>query len=330
MFAAGGSGGHIFPALEVAKRLPQDFQAIFICSRNQLDEKILANAGVEFFPIFTGKLRRYFSWENFLDLLRFPLGILQSLLLLWRIRPKAIFSKGGFASLPVCLAGWVLRIRVILHESDWQMGLANRVASKFAHAVLHNFAGENVVGLPVAREILNGKSRRIFPNRKPLIFCVGGSQGAGQINSLVRQVAGKIPANFIVQTGRGKNIFQEKQWPNLRAFEFLTAKQIGDFLHSCQVVVSRAGASFIAEIAAAGKPLVLLPLPGHQSENAKFLKKSGAARIATAQVEHFQTALQETLGNKSLQKSLAKNLHSFFRADSAKRIAAVVVKAALP
>lgn len=178
--------------------------------------------GIDFEGITCGKLRRYFSWENFLDFFRVPIGIVQAYKILKRYKPVVVFSKGGYVSFPVTVAAWKLKIPVILHESDVVPGLANRLSMKFARKICisfeetKNYLSKKLLkktvytGNPVRKSIFEGSREKGLKftglnEYRPIILVMGGSQGATQINKLVRSTLDELLKKFqiIHIAGRG-------------------------------------------------------------------------------------------------------------------------------
>jgi len=328
VFVAGGSGGHIFPTFAVADAISNDFEKIFFTSRAKLDRGIFKKSGRKFHRIFSGKFRRYFSLKNFTDIFKIFIGVFQSFFLLRKNRPVAIFAKGGFVAVPVAIAARVLQIEIISHESDARLGLANRILQKLGARVLRNFAEKNFP-VPVAPGILNSEKVEIFSNQKPIVLILGGSQGAAEINEKIQKIWREIDANFLIQTGRGKNIFAKIDAENLRATEFLSPQKMGQFLRAANLVVSRAGATAIAEIAAFEKPAIFCPLSGHQISNAEFLARKNAAEILRPEnfsAENLKKEIEKILRDQSLAKILARNLQKFYDPRAAEKIAGEIFR----
>jgi len=330
---AGGSGGHIFPAIAVAKKMRQKKQNIkieFWCSRGKLDQKIFSSTDENFNTIFSGKWRRYFSWQNFIDPIFVFLGFWESFFKLIFARPKAIFSKGGFVSVPVVFAGWILRIPIILHESDSIPGLANRICSKFATHIFSAFPGKfgKLSGLPIDLELFSStqKKIKIFSDQKPIVLFFGGSQGSNFLDKIFLQISENFlnTTNFILITNNTKIKITHK---NQKIFSLLPQKNFFQILQNSQIVVSRSGSS-IFEIAAAEKPAILIPHEfgggNHQKKNAEILENFGAAKIFSQQdfdFLSFKNFLQKLLENKNLQNELSKKIKKFAPKNAAEKIA---------
>ncbi len=313
IFTGGGTGGHIFPGIAVAEVLKKEtgIPIIWIGSNNGTDRSYVCSADIPFYGIPAGKLRRYFSLENLIDVFKIIGGFFASLIILLRLKPRFVFSKGGFVSVPPCVAARCLKIPVITHECDFSPGLATKINMRFADQVLISYAKTAeffpvtvqkklvVTGNPVrmrfyAADAESGKAFIQYTGDKPILFVQGGSLGALQINVLVEQTILFLAESFFVvhQTGaqhraQGERIKQrlKEERPDLsscyKPFPFIV-EQMPDVLAASDLVMSRAGANTIWEAAAAGKPMLLLPLEkgssrGDQIENAEFFTAQGAA-----------------------------------------------------
>lgn len=318
VFTGGGTGGHIFPGIAVAEVLKKEtgISVIWIGSNNGTDQSYVCSADIPFYGIPAGKLRRYFSFENLIDVFKIIGGFFASLIILLRLKPCCVFSKGGFVSVPPCAAARCLKIPVVTHECDFSPGLATKINTKFAAQIFvsyakttHFFPNEvqrkiTVTGNPVrmrfyAADADAGKTFIQYTGDKPILFIQGGSLGALQINVLVEQTILFLAEHFFIvhQTGaqhraQGERIKKrlKEERPDLsgryKPFPFIV-EQMPDVLAASDLVMSRAGANTIWEAAAAGKPMLLLPLEkgssrGDQIENADFFTEQGAAITLSA------------------------------------------------
>ena len=315
LFTGGGTGGHIFPIIAISREIRRiyprkDLEFFFIGPReDELGSIMLSQEGIEVNKVFTGKIRRYFSFQNFVDILfKIPLGILQSfVLLLFKIKPHLIFSKGGYGSFAVVLWAKILRIPIFIHESDMVPGLANRFASKGAQKIFISFPKTEyfelkktiLVGNPIRKELLEGskeKAKELFglTFEKPIILFLGGSQGAKKINDFVLQVLNRILKNFeiIHQCGRenfkqvqdeAQVVINEELDKYYHLFSFLNEQELKHALKVANLIVSRAGSGTIFEAAAVGAPTILVPLPSaaanHQFKNAYAYADQGACLV---------------------------------------------------
>ena len=294
----GGSAGHVIPALSVIKLLQAAGGRVsFIGTRSGLEQELVADADVAFYGISAGKLRRYWSWQNITDVLRIVAGILQSIVLLGRLRPDVIFSKGGFVSFPVALAGWLWRVPLVVHESDYSPGLANRLVQPFASTICTSFAqtadflpGRRVVhtGTPLRPELLQGEAAAGraalgLGLQQRLLIVTGGSLGAADLNAALADALDELTQNYYVLhvCGRGKRL--EREMDNYEQREYVDAGW-GDLLAAADLVVSRAGANALFELLALRKLTVLVPLDaqssrGDQLQNAAFAQEHGLSHV---------------------------------------------------
>jgi UDP-N-acetylglucosamine--N-acetylmuramyl-(pentapeptide) pyrophosphoryl-undecaprenol N-acetylglucosamine transferase len=313
VFTGGGTAGHIFPILAIIREMKKihpenDLRLFYIGPKDEYSLLLLSQNGVKVKTILTGKLRRYFSFKNFLDLCKIPIGILQGLFWLFFLAPDLVFSKGGYGSFPTTFAAHILRIPIFLHESDIVPGLASKIESKWALEIFTSFENTEYfpkekmicVGNPIRTEILEGdreEAQRIFKLQggKPLVLIIGGSQGAQSINNLILEILPEILNEFEIVHQTGKKNYQSVRaqaevlipQENLKKyyhpFPFLNETQLKHILKAADFVVSRAGSGSLFEIAAAGKPCLLIPLPSssqnHQLKNAYAFAKSGGGEV---------------------------------------------------
>lgn len=316
LFTGGGTGGHIFPIVAIVRELikvypDSELEIFYAGPKDELGEITLKNEGVKIKRIISGKIRRYFGikpfFQNIIDLIKIFLGIIQSFFYLFFLNPDLIFSKGGYGSLPVVIAGAMLRIPIFLHESDVIPGRSNRIAAKFAAEIFASFPKTEVfpkkkiiiVGNPIRKELLEGsyeKGKEIFELQggKPVVFIVGGSQGAQVINNVILNVLNKMLKDFEVihQTG-SKNFEGIKKEINIilpkdlrlfyHPYPFIKEDKLKHAYKVADIIISRAGSGSIFEIAAVGKPSILIPLASaaqnHQVKNAYRFAELGACIV---------------------------------------------------
>ncbi|NTU69737.1 UDP-N-acetylglucosamine--N-acetylmuramyl-(pentapeptide) pyrophosphoryl-undecaprenol N-acetylglucosamine transferase, partial [bacterium] len=170
LIAAGGTAGHVMPALRVAEELRQrdaSNKIIFVTTRKKQDIDLVRSKNFGVKSILAGKFRRYFSLLNFVDPFFVFIGFVQSLIIIIKFRPNIIFSKGGYLSLPVVVAGRILFRKIVVHESDLEMGVANRIAAFFANKVLVSFPKENYSKIKTEKLVYTGNPiRKISYNAK--------------------------------------------------------------------------------------------------------------------------------------------------------------------
>ena len=351
VFTGGGTGGHIYPGLAVAdelKTLLPDLKISWIGCSKGMDRRIVekaCNANGKpiadfFYGIPSGKFRRYFSLKNLTDLFRIIGGFFASLHILRKVRPAVVFSKGGFVSVPPCIAAKILKIPVYTHECDFTLGLANRINFKSAkkmfvsyEATKNNMGKELwdriiVSGNPVRPVFYNADKKRgldfleIKEKSKPVLLVLGGSSGARQINQLVSENLDWLCENFIVVHQSGiinsdevkEKELKEKYNQSYKPFPFIY-EQMPDVLAAADVVLSRAGANSIWEAAVLLKPMILIPLcgsgtRGDQVDNARFFEEKNAAEVLVGEAadsEHLKTSLEKMLDSKE-RAEYSKNI----------------------
>ena len=301
LFTGGGSGGHVTLNLGLIPLFQQaGWEVIYIGSQAGIEKELIKKIpNVKYYAIATGKLRRYFSWQNFKDALRVPLGIFQAWNIIRREKPDIIFSKGGFVSFPVVLGGYLNGCKKIyMHESDVTPGLANKMSLPFIDTFLTTFPDtENFVtnkekvkyvGPVLTDRLKNGDIEKAydlcgFVKDKPVIMFVGGSLGAKSINEAVIKNLENLLEKYQVIHICGKGQTTMAKCEGYAPFEFVD-KEFKDLIALSDVVISRSGSNAIFELLSCHKPMLLVPLPstssrGEQTLNAQSFKKQGFAEI---------------------------------------------------
>jgi UDP-N-acetylglucosamine--N-acetylmuramyl-(pentapeptide) pyrophosphoryl-undecaprenol N-acetylglucosamine transferase len=369
LIAGGGSGGHFYPIIAVSRALKKiadeerifDFKLIFM-SDSPYDENLLLKEEIEFVKIPAGKIRRYFSLLNFTDIIKTLFGIIKAVWKVYFYMPDAIFAKGGYASFPVLLSARLFRIPVFVHESDSIPGRTNRWAGRFAKRVAISFAEAvkyfpkektALTGNPVRKELIGGtwiEAQNIFglEENVPVIFVFGGSQGAQKINEVLLDSLLDLISNYHVihQCGeknikeilnRSSVILENSKFKRrYSAFAFLKEAEMRNASFVSKLIISRSGAGAIFEIAAWGKPSILIPLPSsaqnHQRENAYIYRKTGACRVideSNLSPHIFISEIRGILGDCEEQEKMKKAALSFAKPDAAEKIAREIINLAL-
>ncbi len=338
-FTGGGTGGHVYPGLAVIRVLRERgfFESrdlYWIGSAKGMERSILKNAGIQYVSVPAGKLRRYFSVRNFLDIFNITWAVFKSLGLMLYKRPVLLFSKGGYVSVPPVLAARLCRVPVITHESDLDPGLATRINSRFADRICISYertAGyfpENLrnktvlTGNPIRPEVLAGNSaagKTLFGLRgdKPLIFVIGGSLGASQINSLLAEVHGELLsyAEIIHQTGAGNG--EDTSVEGYVRKEYIN-EEIPHILAAADLIITRAGAGTLWECGTLGKAMILIPLDtsgsrGDQLRNAAFFQEKGGAVVLDgeeARADNLKNAVLDLLNSPQKRVAMGKSAAS--------------------
>lgn len=303
ILTGGGTAGHVTPNIALLPRLKElQYDIHYIGSYNGIEKELIEQFGIPYHGISTGKLRRYFSVQNFTDPFRVVKGLREAKRLIKILDPDVIFSKGGFVSVPVVLAGKNRHIPTIIHESDMTPGLANKLSIPSATKVCCNFPetlshlpeGKAILtGSPIRQELLSGdkyKAREFlhFTSDKPVIMIVGGSLGATAINNAVRSVLPELLKSFQVVhlCGKGKLDSSLEGLEGYAQFEYIK-EELRDLFAITDIVISRAGANAICELLALHKPNLLIPLPANASRGDQILNAQSFER------QGFSIVLQE-------------------------------------
>jgi UDP-N-acetylglucosamine--N-acetylmuramyl-(pentapeptide) pyrophosphoryl-undecaprenol N-acetylglucosamine transferase len=331
VLTGGGTAGHVNPHFALIPHLQKSGWEIHYIGTHDGIERELIEPHLPYNPISAGKLRRYFDVKNLSDPFRVLKGIAEAYRVLRRIRPRVVFSKGGFVSVPVTVAAWLLRIPVILHESDLTPGLANKLSLPFASELCLTFPDSlkyvkgkgTVTGTPIRAELLAGqKSEGLrlcgFAEDVPVLLVMGGSQGAGVFNQVIRENLPVLAERYqiIHLCGKG-NLDQAVKHPRYCQVEY-AKEELAHLLAAADFVLSRAGANAIFELLALAKPHVLVPLSKKASRGDQILNAASFARQGFSLViQEEELNLQSLLDNLT---RLEENKEQFIAAMQASQV----------
>ena len=347
IFTGGGTAGHVTPNIALIEPLLREgWEVHYIGSENGMERGLIAAlSGVTYHGISTGKLRRYFSWQNFIDPFRVIKGYFQARKLIREIQPSVIFSKGGFVSVPVVLGAG--KVPVVAHESDYSPGLSNRIATRFTDKVCLSFEdtlqhvskGKGIfTGTPIRPALYDGDRERALAftgltGEKPVLLVMGGSLGAQKLNELVRAALPQLCERYdiIHLCGKGKNDCDCVAC-GYHQYEYID-KELPDLFALSDVVLSRAGANSVFELLALNKPSVLVPLTsassrGDQLLNANYMEKKGYAKVVdqnTATTDSLVAAIDEVYQQRA---QYAERMCEDTRSDGTQTILTIIKKAA--
>lgn len=347
IFTGGGTAGHVTPNIALIEPLLREgWDVHYIGSENGMERGLIAAlSGVTYHGISTGKLRRYFSWQNFIDPFRVIKGYFQARKLIREIQPSVIFSKGGFVSVPVVLGAG--KVPVVAHESDYSPGLSNRIATRFTDKVCLSFEdtlqhvskGKGIfTGTPIRPALYDGDRERALAftgltGEKPVLLVMGGSLGAQKLNELVRAALPLLCERYdiIHLCGKGKNDCDCVAC-GYHQYEYID-KELPDLFALSDVVLSRAGANSVFELLALNKPSVLVPLTsassrGDQLLNANYMEKKGYAKVVdqnTATTDSLVAAIDEVYQQRA---QYAERMCEDTRSDGTETILTIIKKAA--
>jgi len=326
VFTGGGTAGHVIPNISIISELnKEDFEIFYIGSKNGIEKELIQERNIPYYSIFSGKLRRYFSFENFTDIFKVIIGIIQSFFIIRKIKPDIIFSKGGFVTVPVIIGGFLNNVPIISHESDITPGLATKISSYFSNKVLTSFPetlkyfhrNKSIyVGNPIRKEIFEYKENNFvkFNNNKPILLVIGGSLGSQFINQEIRKILNSLLEKFNIIHICGKNNIDVtlNDIENYKQFEYLD-KEMPIVLNISEIIVSRAGSNTIFEILALRKPNLLIPLSkkasrGDQILNAKSFEKAGFSIVIEEEKINSDILLKKIIETYNRRNELVENM----------------------
>jgi len=335
LFTGGGTGGSVSPLLAIYDELKDasNYNFLWIGTKSGLEKEMVTKEGIEYKSINAGKFRRYFSYKNISDIFLIKIGFFQSLWIILKTKPDLIISAGSFISVPVVWAGWLLGIKIIIHQQDLRPGLANKLMSPAADIITVTFEkslkdyGKKAVwtGNPIRRQFSIKENLFKFKNNLPTILIVGGGTGAESINVLVYENLDELTkyCNVIHISGK-KRVIKNKELiirnNNYKTFEFLDVDKMASAYMSSSLVITRAGLGVLTEVSLLGKPAIIIPLPNsHQEDNANIFKEKKAAKVLNQKELNkniFLANIKELLNNKVKQEEYKKNIKKIFKKDS--------------
>ncbi|EOD8592897.1 undecaprenyldiphospho-muramoylpentapeptide beta-N-acetylglucosaminyltransferase [Staphylococcus aureus] len=332
-FTGGGTVGHVSVNLSlIPTALSQGYEALYIGSKNGIEREMIESQlpEIKYYPISSGKLRRYISLENAKDVFKVLKGILDARKVLKKEKPDLLFSKGGFVSVPVVIAAKSLNIPTIIHESDLTPGLANKIALKFAKKIYTTFEETlnylpkekaDFIGATIREDLKNGNAHNGyqltgFNENKKVLLVMGGSLGSKKLNSIIRENLDALLQQYQVihLTGKGLKDDQVKKSGYIQ-YEFVK-EDLTDLLAITDTVISRAGSNAIYEFLTLRIPMLLVPLGldqsrGDQIDNAKHFADKGYAKAIDEEQLTAQILLQELNEMEQERTRIINNMKSY-------------------
>lgn len=334
LFAGGGTLGSVTPLLAlIPTLLDHKHEILFVGTARGPEGAMIRARNIPFRHIVAPKLRRYISWRYILIPFELCIGIVQSARCLWRWKPDVIVTAGGYVAVPLGWIGWVLRIPLVVHQQDVRPGIANIYLQKMASVITVVFKESLVffqrsktqwVGNPVRDMNPTTHVFRLDAN-VPTVLIMGGGTGAQAINDYVSEDLCSF-ANVIHITGRGKS---GPRITNPRYHELAFAdEEMNEAYHCADVVVSRAGLGVITELAALGKPAILIPMPDtHQEENAKLIQRYNACVVCDQKLLNSRTfiaAVFELVRAPRRREVLSRNIKTLMPPHAIERMVAII------
>jgi len=336
--------GSVSPLIAVMQQIKIEKPAaefLFLGTKDGPEKAAVESYRLPFKPISGGKLRRYWSGQNFLDFFKIIAGFFQSLAIVFKFKPAAVLIAGSFVGVPAAWAAWLLRVPVVIHQQDVRAGLANKLMANCARKItlsfefsLKDFSDKKTIltGNAVRGEFYDcepARSKGIFNLKKdlPLVLILGGGTGAQIINQIAEKSLADLAqfCQIIHITGRGKT--NSIKVNNYHQFDFLT-NEMTEALCAADLVVSRAGMSTLSELIILGKPTILVPLTGHQEFNAQYFQKNNAAVVlseAALNPEMLISTIKELLFDKAKRENLSRQMAQMMKLDGAKEVARVLL-----
>ncbi|MBU2007925.1 UDP-N-acetylglucosamine--N-acetylmuramyl-(pentapeptide) pyrophosphoryl-undecaprenol N-acetylglucosamine transferase [Patescibacteria group bacterium] len=351
LLTGGGTGGSVAPLLAIAEGLTAppplsegkfnpscshcqgtEFEFLWIGTKNGPEREMVEKAGIKFMAITGGKWRRYFSFKNFIDIFKIKIGFWQSLFILLKSRPDLVITAGSFVSVPAVWAAWFLGAKVLVHQQDVRLGLANKLMACLAKVVTVTFEdslatyGKKAIwtGNPVRQSLtlatrnsqtlatrnsqtlatrnsqtLATRNSQLatqygLKNNLPIVLILGGGTGAESINKLVAESLSELTKFCQIIHITGKNKSYGLRVTSYESYEFLDVKQMAEIYSLADVVVSRCGLGVLSELSYLGKPAILIPLPdSHQEDNAIIFAKAQAAVVLKQKELTFEKLTDE-------------------------------------
>lgn len=365
VLVGGGTGGHFYPLIAIAESIIARAKAeqihlpeLYYMGPTQYDAGSLFAYGITYVHCPAGKMRRYASLRNILDAFKTMYGIFVAIGKLYALYPDVIISKGSYTSIPIVIAGWLLRIPIVIHESDAHPGRANRLAKRFARYIAISYAETAayfpsektaLTGIPIRAELLlappqNPHDILEIQSDRPLIFIVGGSSGAVRINNLIIEALDELLPRYTVlhQVGeQNASVVKETSNALVKAREQLDHYHVRGFLDvaslhaglcAAAVVISRAGSTSIHEIAVHKKPSILIPIPediSHdQRTNAYTYARTGAATVIEERnlTPHLLVSeIERIMTTPNVRDEMQFAAGEFARTDAAEKISEILI-----
>ncbi len=348
------TGAHFTPAQAIVEELQklEKVEIIYVGRKYTLEgdkalsaeSQIMPTMGVKFIPIVTGRLRRYLSLGTIISLFKLPIGFIQGFWIVLTQRPDVVVSFGGYVAVPVVISAWLLNIPVLIHEQTLVTGLANSISALFATKIAvtinqeYNFPKQKVIltGNPIRKEILN--VQKASKRKLPIILITGGNQGSHFINDLISQILDQLTQKYYLVHQTGDSKFQDfeklterksqiKNPENYRLEKFIAGEEMGKIMKSADLVVSRAGANTLLELAYLGTPTLIIPISylykNEQLVNAKYFTKAGLGEYLNQEglsASKLLDQINEMLRKKEQYRKSAQGAKNVVILDAAKKI----------
>jgi UDP-N-acetylglucosamine--N-acetylmuramyl-(pentapeptide) pyrophosphoryl-undecaprenol N-acetylglucosamine transferase len=351
IFAGGGTGGHVYPALATIEALKKtgNFDILYIGGYRGIEKEILPGQSIAFKIIWISGFQRYFTLQNFLFFLKLFISLIQSAIILLKYKPDVVVGTGGYVSGPVLYMAAKLGYPTLIQEQDSYPGITTRLLARYVDVICVPYAGVDqylkrskgrvvITGNPVRSSLnLVDKAQAVqtwqFDPDRPVVFVFGGSQGAEAINQVIVQIADEFIKDYQIQIlwQTGKKNFEAYRQSEIGQNKNILIKayiEKMDLAYSAaDIIISRAGAITLAELALAGKPCILVPYPhaaaNHQEKNAVAIEQAGAAMVVR-EGDHFKDdmviALKTLLDKPQFHAQMAESWQKIRQPEAAQNV----------
>lgn len=339
LLTGGGTAGHAWPIILIGESLLKNKRAkiLYVGSRQGIERQLASKYLIPFKAIIVGKKRPYFSFSNYWDFFKILIGIIEAFFIIITFKPDIIFAKGGYVTFPIIFWLNILKIPLVIHESDAVLGKANNLALNKASKICLGFPigeyKENLpldklvyTGIPVAKDFLQTP---ILASEKLKLLITGGSQGSSKINGLISEILPNLLKNYEVFHVSGKNDFEKLKKvndPNYHLYDF-TDQQMPKFMRDADLVITRAGASTLAEISATAKASIIIPLESakseHQKANAEIYQHKNAGVVVSEKnlsSSSLLSIIDNLMTDEKMRKLLGHHAQSLFQPQAEREI----------
>ncbi|MCX6800308.1 MAG: UDP-N-acetylglucosamine--N-acetylmuramyl-(pentapeptide) pyrophosphoryl-undecaprenol N-acetylglucosamine transferase [Candidatus Falkowbacteria bacterium] len=342
LYTGGGTGGSVTPLIAIHQEFlksKDSYECLWIGTKHGPEKHMVIKERIPFKSIFSGKLRRYFSLHHLIDPFKIIFGFFQSFFILLMWRPNFILSAGGFVSVSVIWAGFILRIPILIHQQDVRPGLANKLTAPLAQLVTVTFEkslkdyGEKAIWTGNPMRNLKAKASLAdfqFSDTLPVVLIMGGGTGSLAINNLVRDSRNDLVGlcNTIHITGKEKFETEQIKYVSYYQKEFLGSEELAKAYLIADIVISRSGMGALTELSNLEKPTILIPMPhSHQEDNARVFKEARAAIVLDQNkldAKKFVNEIKKLLNNIDLRKKLSANISSVIKKNASSSITKLI------
>jgi len=351
ILSGGYTLGPVTPLLAVCGAIKEKYpqaEFLWVGTTKGPEKKLIEEKGIKFIALTSGKIRRYLSIWNFIDIFRIIIGFFESWKIMWVERPDVCISAGGFVSVPLHWSAWLFGVPTWIHQQDVVVGMSNRLMSPIANIIttaleknLKEFNKKKTfwLGNPIREDVLIGNKAEAYKlfNLQPglpVVFATGGGTGSMRVNQLIIETVQHLKGFAQIIHLSGKERPQELVERAVNLFDFYQVHQF--FTHemasayaAADIVISRGGFGTLTEIAALGKIAIIIPKPGHQEENVKFLSEAGAVILVDENISdgnYLAKTIRELLDDKIKQKQLRMQLNKMLPLASKENILEVFEK----